>query len=64
MSPICNELRREFQLKLFIHLFSGPCIIPTILVSEPKMRDQSRSDHGSQYERFESVDFAIQGRKL
>jgi hypothetical protein len=64
MFSICNELRREFQQKLFICLFSGSYIIPTILVSEPNVRDQGRSDHGKQYERFESVDSAIQGRKL
>jgi hypothetical protein len=29
MSPICNELRREFQQKLFVYLFGGPCIILT-----------------------------------
>jgi V-type H+-transporting ATPase 16kDa proteolipid subunit len=29
MFSICNELRREFQQKLFIYLFGGPCIIPT-----------------------------------
>jgi hypothetical protein len=30
MSPICNELRREFQQKFFICLFVCPSIILTI----------------------------------
>jgi hypothetical protein len=30
MSPICNELRREFQQKLFISVFICPFIIPTV----------------------------------
>jgi hypothetical protein len=30
MSPICNELRKEFQQKLFISVFVCPSIIPTL----------------------------------
>jgi hypothetical protein len=34
MSPICNELRREFQQKLFVCVLVCLSIIPTNLVSK------------------------------